>query len=255
MAIIGIAFGTGFIIGPAIGGICYSIANNFSIAGFVGAGLSLASLIITQLFLIESKEKTKKAATNIINNLSKISTPAMAILSVTLSSMIIFSGFETSFSIYTEQKFGFNESNNSLLFFIIGIAAFVIQGSFTKISIQPINKAISIGLACIGVGLIGTNIISHLIPSLLMLTFLLFGMAILNTHLPAELSTTTINKGFILGIYESIGSIARIIGPLIIFTTLFHQLHIIYIILGGTSLLTLIIFQLIKHINKDKNFN
>ena len=62
MAIIGISFGTGFIIGPAIGGICYSLANNFSIAGYVGAALSLASLLITQLYLNEPTTKLKKTS-------------------------------------------------------------------------------------------------------------------------------------------------------------------------------------------------
>ena len=246
MAIIGIAFGTGFIIGPAIGGICYSISNDFSIAGIVGAGLSLLSLAITQIFLIEPTEKTQFESKSIKSNLSSISKPAQYLLFISLTSMIIFSGFETSFSVYTEYKFGFNESKNSMLFFIIGIAAFFIQGSFTKLSIKPIDKAIKIALLSIGIGLIFTNLIESIIPSLFMLLFLLFGISILNTHLPAELSTTNKNKGFILGVYESIGSIARIIGPIIIFSSLFHHLNLIYIVLGATALVILILTNFLK---------
>ena len=133
-----------------------------------------------------------------------------------------------------------------MLFFIIGIAAFFIQGSFTKLSIKPIDKAIKIALLSIGIGLIFTNLIESIIPSLFMLLFLLFGISILNTHLPAELSTTNKNKGFILGVYESIGSIARIIGPIIIFSSLFHHLNLIYIVLGATALIILIFTNFLK---------
>ena len=174
--------------------------------------------------------------------------------------MTLFSGFETSFSIYTNQKFGFNESENNLLFFIIGIAAFFIQGSFTKISIKSINNAIVIALFCIGLGLTLTNILQPKLPSLSALIFLLFGMAILNTHLPAELSNLSKNKGFILGTYESIGGIARIIGPLVIFTTIYKNLTSIYLFMGSVAFTTLIIFLIIQYlfnvtINKIKRLN
>ena len=91
-----------------------------------------------------------------------------------------------------------------------------------------------------------TNTIQALFPSLFVLALLLFGISILNTHLPAELSGMMENKGFILGLYESVGSIARILGPLIIFTSLFKQLNQIYIILGTFALLLFIVHLIFK---------
>ncbi len=248
MALIGLAFGTGFIIGPAIGGLCYSVSNNFSIAGIIGAGLSLLSLILTQLFLKEPSKKQISKRLKFKENMSSIPKKATILLIIYFGSMMIFSGFETSFSVYTEYKFNFNESNNSILFFLIGIIAFVVQGSFTKIAIKPIDKAISIALLAIGISLIMTNTIQSLVPSLMVLTLLLFGIAILNTHLPAELSGMMENKGFILGLYESVGSIARILGPLIIFTSLFKQLNLIYVYLGSFSLTLLVIYQIYRRL-------
>ena len=57
MAIIGVAFGTGFIFGPALGGICYAVSNDFKIAGIVGALFSFISLVITLIFLKEPEQK------------------------------------------------------------------------------------------------------------------------------------------------------------------------------------------------------
>jgi len=254
MAIIGVAFGTGFIIGPAIGGICYKLANNFSIAGYIGALLSFFSLLITQLALKEPSKKLKATPVQSTDSQAKLSGSSIIILCVSFIGMIIFSGFETSFSVYTEHKFGFNESQNSLMFFMIGIAAFIIQGSFTKISISPIQKAITIGLGAIGVGLILTNIIKAPIPSLASLCFLLFGISILNTHLPAELSSLSKQKGLILGTYESVSSMARILGPLLIFTTLFKKLSIIYVVLGVFALISCVIFLFIQYM-LDQNMS
>lgn len=249
MALIGIAFGTGFILGPAMGGICYSVSNNFSIAGYVGAALSGASLLITRFFLIEPTKKRSAAPRRFVKNIQSLSRPTLYLLFIYFVSMIIFSGFETSFSIYTENKFGFNESQNSALFFLIGIAAFFIQGSLTKLSIHPIDKAINVALICIGIGLISANMIQTMVPSLAMLVLLLFGISVLNTHLPAELSTLSDGRGFILGIYESIGSIGRIIGPLVIFSSLFNYLNSIYVVLGSVAIGLFILNQVVRYLN------
>ena len=83
MAIVGIGFATGFIIGPAIGGICYQISNNFSIAGYVGAILSTISLLITTLGINEPKKRIilqKKAS--IISSLKKLSKHIVKIIKI-----------------------------------------------------------------------------------------------------------------------------------------------------------------------------
>ena len=159
--------------------------------------------------------------------------------------MMIFSGFETSFSIYTDYKFGLNSKQNSFLFLIIGVVAFFIQGSLIKISIKPIKKAIFISFLCIGCSLVLSALQTSLILSLSPLILLILGMAILNTHIPAELSTLTNRKGAILGIYESINSIARILGPILIISTFYQKIGDIYLYLGLITLIFLFFSQVI----------
>ena len=240
MAIIGIAFGTGFIFGPAIGGICYAISNNFSIAGWVGFLLSTLSMIITMSFLKEPEHKQSVQKTSTLQQLKKLSPYTHYLLVFTFIGMFVFSGFESSFSVFTEFKFGLTPQENSHLFLIIGIIAFFIQGSFTRISIKPFKKAILIALGCISVGLVLPIFSNHILISLAPLCLLIFGIAILNTHIPAELSQHE-SKGFILGIYESINSMARILGPLLIFSILYSKISILYLVLGGIAGLTFII--------------
>ena len=60
MAIIGMAFGTGFILGPALGGILFSMFDTHTIPCYFAAGLSAIAVIFTVLFL---EEPTKKIHT------------------------------------------------------------------------------------------------------------------------------------------------------------------------------------------------
>ena len=229
MAIIGVAFGTGFIFGPAIGAYCYQWSNNFSVAGYIGALLSLGSLFLTLFLIREPNAKNETRHVGISRNVFKLPMPVRYLLLISFVSMCLFSGFESSFSVFTENKFQFNESQNSMLFLVIGICAFFVQGSFTKIAIKPIQKAIRLALFCMGLGLLLTNIIQGVILSLAVLVFLIFGVAILNTHIPAELSAISNDKGYMMGLYESSSSLARIVGPLIIFSTLFNHINTIYL--------------------------
>jgi MFS transporter, DHA1 family, tetracycline resistance protein len=241
MAVIGVAFGTGFIFGPAIGGFCYSVSQNFALAGYIGAFLSLISLCITWIYLKEPENKKLKQSTPILKNIHLISPFCWVLLLISAMSMIVFSGFETSFSLYTFYKFGFSEEQNSYLFLVIGVLAFFIQGSFTRFSIQPIQRAVSVALVSLGTGLCLSNYFNAPYLSLGILGLLLFGIAILNTHLPAEISTQNEQRGFIMGVYESINSVARIIGPLIIYSAVYRHFNIIYFTLGGACFFLLLI--------------
>jgi len=255
MAIIGISFAIGFILGPAIGGYCYKLANNFSIAGYVGACLSLISLIITTLGLKEPKRIIKSKSKPLLSSIKKLPKQTIIILILYGLIMITFSGFETSFSVYTHAKFGLSESQNSLLFLYIGIAAFLVQGSLMKVAIKQFKIAVIFTISSIGLGLILTNVIVPMWPSLSMLLLLVLGIGIANTHFPAEL--TKINsdeKGAVLGIYEGIGSIARIIGPLFVYLLLYNHITIIYLIMGIFIILTMLLllpFLTVNHQQKS----
>ena len=245
MAVIGVAFGTGFIFGPALGGICYSVSNDFKIAGIVGALFSFISLVITLMLLKEPKKKEQSEKNSLLRNINQLSFSPLLLLILSLLGMMIFSGFETSFSIFTESKFNFNTKENSFLFFLIGITAFFIQGSFTRISFKSIKKAMFIAFLCIGLALVISSLGQSLWSSISPLILLIFGIAILNTHIPAELSNISDNKGFIMGVYESINSIARILGPLLFLSILYNQINNMYLILGIFALIISVLSQVI----------
>jgi MFS transporter, DHA1 family, tetracycline resistance protein len=246
MAVIGIAFGTGFIIGPGIGGLIYASSSSHSMAAYIAGSLSLIATLLTLFFLKESKDFSKEETSDSDKEHTQTATPLLhrlwglsrlvstkiigIILATQFIFMSIFSGFETSFSVFTETIFGYTETENSLLFFYVGILALLIQGGITRKAFRNLSLGVSIGLGITAVSLYGLSL-SNTLPRLgVSLALLSLGIALVNTHLPALLSIHSDDKkaGKVMGIYESIGSLSRIIGPLLIYISFFNNLGLAY---------------------------
>ena len=160
----------------------------------IGASLSLASLIITLIGLPSTKTITPTEDKTRLSTIKTLKQQQQILLCLSFIGMVVFASFETSFSVFTEAKFNLNAHQNSQLFLLIGIIAFFVQGSFTRFTIKPIHKAISIAYISIGIALISASAFSNIIFALVPLILLIFGIAILNTHIPAELSKESNQK-------------------------------------------------------------
>src|SRR6478672_8523338 len=132
MGLIGAAFGLGFVLGPAIGGVLsrYGIHVPFIFAG----ALALANGIGVYFYLPESLPKEKRDAhphggnrlLHIFDSLSDDRFRWLAIIN-----FLIVTGFSmmtTAFALYTQERFGYNAEHNGWLFAYIGILAVLLQG-------------------------------------------------------------------------------------------------------------------------------
>tara|TARA_A100001015_G_C14931516_1_gene688654 strand:- start:205 stop:1083 length:879 start_codon:yes stop_codon:yes gene_type:complete len=156
MAIIGMAFGTGFILGPAIGGFLYSAGQSHFIPSLVAGSFSLMALIITFIYLEEPDHKSNANSSlsflREIGSVFKIQ-PIRWLCLVHLGYMIIFSAFETTFSVFTFQLFGLNLSENSWLFFYVGILGLLFQGFLARRSFANLRAVVVIGFVFFSLGL------------------------------------------------------------------------------------------------------
>ena len=222
MALIGISFGLGFIIGPALGGIFYSIGGNQVLPALVGAGLCAISLILTQIFLDESHRDGK------INNSRKFSIKnfflifkhpiIQQILIVQLIVMIAMSGFQTTLSFFTDTVFDFSPQNNSYLFVYLGLVSLIVQGYLSSHKSNNTNLYAKMGiiLSAMGTALIAIS------PNIWFMGFAIIvlsaGNSLFNVFLPTMLSTVDSKdpEGEIMGVYEGVSSLGRVIGPALI---------------------------------------
>lgn len=218
MALIGIAFGLGFIIGPAIGGFTFSISGDKTLPGLVGASLSLLSLLLTQ-FLLKEKfvpQKNLQSSNFVKSFFSVLNRPYVrTIMFIQLVYMLLISGYQTTLSFFADEILFFTPKQNSLLFIYIGFLALIIQGSIARKGSKNNYLSISIGLLLSFIGVSLSSLSSS--PLFLYLSLLPYaiGSGLVGVFLPTVLSTSDSKdpEGEIMGVFESVGSLGRIFGP------------------------------------------
>ncbi|MBY0404140.1 MAG: MFS transporter [Cyanobacteria bacterium] len=224
MGIIGAAFGLGFMIGPAIGGLLghYSLEAPFWFA----TGLSALNALAVFFFLPESLTPERKEAMllvekpSILDSLSQLkNTVLLPVMVCTLLSTIAFSGVTALFTLFTEHRFDWHAQENGWLFAYIGFLGVLVQGGLLG---RLIKKCGEKGLIFAGITLLMISM--FLFPlnfenAMALLWIASTGLSVGNSFLTplltgwASRSTDPQYQGIVLGIFQSIASLGRLIGP------------------------------------------
>lgn len=244
MAVIGMGFGLGFIIGPALGGIFYSIGGSQTLPSLIGAGLCLISAILTQFLL---KERVKPVTNNSKFSLKQFFTvfrhPVIRqILLVQFLFMVAMSSFQTTFNFFTDISFGLNTTQNSYILVYLGILSFLVQGSLLRRSSVNPKARSQVGLLLVIIGIVSVALSPNVWSMLLVLIIYIVGNAFAGVFLPTLLSTTssTDPEGQIQGAFESVGSLARIVGPIVAGSLVVNYSRYVYLSLALLVFLALI---------------
>ncbi|MDA3861445.1 MAG: MFS transporter [Melioribacteraceae bacterium] len=223
MGMIGAAFGLGFVFGPIMGGFLAHFGYEY--VGYASATFSFIAFIFAFFFLPESlKEKKSMSGFSVklfnFQDVKKIiQIPNIGIF-IFLFFVIIFSvaNIYGTFALLGQKYYGFTDRENGYLFGIIGIVSSIIQGGLmkrmsTKLSEKAIlfigMTALMIGLSLIpyGINFTGVAIISAILA---------IGTGILQPTIISFVSKYSPEnmQGTILGFNSSMGSLARVLGPL-----------------------------------------
>ena len=205
-----------------MGGIFYSIGGSQVLPALVGAGLCAFSLILTQLFLDEShrdNQENKGRPFSIKNFLEIFKHPIIQqILIVQFIVMVAMSGFQTTLSFFTDNLFNFSPQNNSYLFVYLGVVSLIVQGYLSSHKSKNIYGYTKWGII---ISAIGTALIA-VSPNIWFMGAAIFilsiGSSLFNVFLPTMLSTVDSKdpEGEIMGAYEGVSSLGRVIGPALI---------------------------------------
>lgn len=236
MAIIGISFGLGFTLGPAVGAGLAALPGYFpdllwAGPGILGTGLPFAAAgtmaLLTALLgvfvLVEPDVDGRgEGRTGLGDRLAALRTHPHAksiaamcglFFAYTTASSIL----EVTFFPYAEEVYGFDAPQIGLIFAGMGLILVVVQGSVGRISdrigdrrmtasglagmavglgLAPIEPLLGFLLACIGVATVGRGL-AHT------------GILSLTSSLARESS----EAGKIMGLLQSSSSLGRIVGP------------------------------------------
>ncbi|MEH1887256.1 MFS transporter [Nostoc sp.] len=228
MGIIGAAFGLGFILGPAIGGLLIgSDPNNanFHLPSLFAGGFSLLALLCALMLLPESLNSETKAKIQVhrhrqrrLNLLQLSQRPQFCVL-VGIYFLVTFAvaAMDSTLALWSKQQLNWGPQQTSYLFAFMGIVSTIIQGGligFLKKHFGEI-KLLILGILGLGLGLLLIGFSQSLILLLVATTLVALGISISQPILNSLISQMTApeEQGQILGIASSCSALARIGGP------------------------------------------
>jgi DHA1 family tetracycline resistance protein-like MFS transporter len=221
MGLIGAAFGLGFVFGPAIGG---SLAHYGQAApGFAATIICGLNFVVAVFRLPESlapEQRHARPASHPLAQLGDALRRPLLRLPLLIFAAVVFSfaTMETTLSLLCASRFHLTASQIYWLFGYLGLMTTLVQGGLIGRLTPRIDEShlAVVGAALLAIGLGATPFTAPVVPLLLALAAIACGQGISSPVLSSLISKSSgaHEQGGVLGVSQSAGSLARILGPL-----------------------------------------
>ncbi|MFI0348113.1 MAG: MFS transporter [Chthoniobacterales bacterium] len=233
MGVLGSAFGFGFVIGPALGGF---ISYRYGIVApmFFAGGLALLNALLIGIFLPESLRREEKTTTGVDHQKSslwknvdkKIYLPALCTFFFFITGFAIIT---TVFSLFVYYRYHFNEQQTGWVYTMEGMIAIILEGAlFGMLSKKWGDRRLVILGSCFtAVGFFFLPLTAHVRSMVFFFAMVAMGDSLLTPGLPGIISRSVSSEwqGAAFGFFQSVGSLGRLLGPLIAGYFLAIDLH------------------------------
>lgn len=269
MGLIGMAFGLGFIFGPAISGVALKLGGSMA-PGWTAAALCAANFVLAFAILAESLKSDSGHVPNrprFVQWAHTLAQPKIGLLIlIFFLATFAFSCFESTLPLVISDNFNLGISVDvakpvttvTSLFVFCGLIGALIQGGLIGRMVKMLGEPKLIGLSLLLTG-VALAMIPYIkgegplkwtgvlqladmpwIKMLLALALLSVGSSLTRAPVFGLLSNLTPanEQGATIGVAQSAGSLARICGPLFAATLYMHFPALPYVICGGISVLT-----------------
>ena len=220
MGTLGAAFGLGFILGPAIGGVSAHLWGHAA-PGLVAAGLSVLNLALAWRILPESLHEQHRTDRNLLDfrHIGEAvgDRRLRALMVVWALAPFAFAGFSAVMPLHAGAVFGWRERELGLAFTVIGAVAAVVQGwGFGKLATRFGDHALLVvgtfgmALTIAAIPLIPSGAMLYLWMGVLAFANSIFGPAV--TGMVSILADPT-EQGSVLGAAQALAALGRLAGP------------------------------------------
>ncbi len=272
MGLIGMAFGLGFIFGPAISGVALHFGGRTA-PGWTAAALCAANFFLAFSILAESRKPDSAHVANrprLAQWGHTLAQPKIGLLIlIFFLATFAFSCFESTLPLLINDNFNLGIAVDltkpvatvTSLFVFCGLIGAVIQGGLIGRLVKMLGepKLIALSLLLTGIALAalpfikGDGALKWLavlrladvpwIKMLLALALLSIGSSLTRAPVFGMMSnlTSANEQGATIGVAQSAGSLARILGPLFAATLYVHVPALPYVVCGGVSILAAIL--------------
>jgi MFS family permease len=220
LGMLGAAFGIGFVVGPALGGLAALGGTHvpFFLAGTIAAINAVAA------FIRLPETKTEAHTTEVEHHTSQNSARSPILVRfavVAVLSTIGFSGFEATFSLFGGERFDLTVGSSAMVFLFVGVILTIVQGGLIGPLTQKFGSRMLLraSLPIVAAGLIVLAYTPNMQWTMLFIAMVLVsvGQGIASpsvTSLVAEAAPAD-KRGEVLGYQQSAGAFARIAGPVV----------------------------------------
>lgn len=227
MGMMGAAFGLGFVLGPAIGGLLAGpdpADPDFRTPFFVAAGVSFIAVVVGMVFL---REPERHADTSIPRGVIErfrgfaavMSHPRIAWpIAVIVMMAFVMAGLESTLALWTERAHHWGPRETGYFFAYIGVLLVLVQGGLVRVAVKYFDEA-----TCAPVAIVAMTIGIGMIPwcDTIWLVYLSGALIALGYGLGNPMLNALISKGApgdiqgaVLGASQSAQSLCRILGPI-----------------------------------------
>jgi MFS transporter, DHA1 family, multidrug resistance protein len=220
MALVGMTFSLGFILGPALGGLADSDAIGIKGAFFITAGLSFINFL-SVYFQVKEPKKEKEESKDIVEKevsfLEHISSPLLLFFLSSFMISFLVGGLQATLALFASQKIHFGAGEMGLVFTYIGFMILIFQ----YVSGMIVNRfgeirMIQAGLLFSSVGFFLLSFLNDWLSILGPLTIFVLGNALVFPSVSSLISKrATGNRGAVMGLLSSFQSLGQFFGPLL----------------------------------------
>jgi len=217
MGLLGAAFGVGFVIGPAIGGL--ATLGGPHVPFYVAGTIALINAVAAIVRLPETRTEVAGDPAVPSRHFSRRAlTPALRQLAIVgFITTVAFTAFESTFGLLGRHRFGFGERGSAFVFLGVGILLVMIQGGlYGRLAARfGIHALYVSGVGLLVVGLAAVSF-ATVWPALIVACALLAtGQGVASpsiTSLVSELAPPA-RRGEAMGYQQSSNAVGRIVGP------------------------------------------
>ena len=221
MGMIGVAFGLGFIAGPALAGVLAPLSA--SAPGWAAAVFSAVAWVMALLWLPETRPAVApRAGEYARSGFARLATafrhPELApLLAVGFVVVTGFAAFEVTFAQFVHARLGLPHAQVAFLFVYVGVMAAIVQGGLVGRLSRRLGerRLLFAALLALAAGLVALAPAHGLARVLLVLPLLSLGAGLTTPTLTALVSRAAhaSEQGLALGAFQGVSSLGRVIGP------------------------------------------
>jgi MFS family permease len=235
MAIIGISFGLGFILGPFIGGELSRfplLGREGTLPAFVAAALSAVNFMMALRTLPESlppaargRSTRRDVPLDLGAFRAAVRVPGVgAAIAINFMFVLWFAGMEQTFRLFTADRFGMSDAGTGHVFALVGVVSAIVQARMVPRLAPRVGEArlvqSGLGIQALAFALLGISPLfgaGGKLALYLAAGLIAAGNGLTQPTLPAFASRRAdpSTQGLTLGTLQSASALARAVGPLV----------------------------------------